>query len=119
MKNKHSWYEDGISRQGDAMFILLDELPDDAVKIESNDPETIIAHSETGHNHVIKSNDIDFYKASNDDKFGFYIVTKSDTYVTHLRAKDTHDKIYFKKDSIIKLRRHKVYEDGGYKPAID
>lgn len=116
---KFDWYKEGIAAQGDVAFQVIDKLPEDAVLIEPEGKEHIIAHSETGHNHVIQANDINFYKAANADQFGFYLVALVDTAITHLRGFDTHKPVAFKKDSVIRVRRQRTYENGVYKAATD
>lgn len=119
MKFNFDWYKTGIAAQGDVAFQVIDKLPDDAVLVEPEGDNHVIAHSETGHNHVIPANDIDFFKAANADQFGFYLVALADTFITHLRSFDTHKPIAFKKDSVIRVRRQRAYENGAYKAATD
>lgn len=54
----------------------------------------ILAHSETGHHHVMSVKTVDFYQSAN-DPFVSYIDVKSPTELRHLRDFDTHKTIVF------------------------
>ena len=58
------------ARQGDALLISIDAIPADAIQVES-DGDHVIAHSETGHNHILKSRAVNFFMAPNDPLTGY------------------------------------------------
>ena len=78
--------------QGDCLFTRVDDIPAGFVCETVVEPDYVVAHSETGHNHVMASKDIDFYTAAN-DPLCMYIVVKNETPVRHLRSFDTHSPI--------------------------
>ena len=78
------------SAQGDVRFKRVDQLPDDAKLIESG-KEVIVAHSESGHHHVARGENIRLYGTS--DPMICYLVneTEAHTDIVHLRDFDTHE----------------------------
>lgn len=78
--------------QGDLLITKVDKIPEGFMKEEVASADYTVAHSETGHNHVMASKDIDFFTAAN-DPLCLYIVVKNETPVRHLRDFHTHKPI--------------------------
>ncbi len=103
--------------QGDLLITKIDEIPDDAVIDNANQQDYIVAHSETGHNHVMSTDHCDFYKAANDD-FVLYLVVKNETPIRHLRSFDTHKTINVPPGKY-RINRQREYIPEGFRRAAD
>ncbi len=108
-----------VAAQGDLLIIKIDELPKGLVKQQSETDRHVLAHSETGHHHVIESNDVDFYKIADNDMRS-YIVVKGiiDKAIDHLRNFDTHESIAIP-PGIYELRRQREYIPEGWRKVQD
>jgi hypothetical protein len=105
--------------QGDCLIIPVSEIPTDAVlSQEPVDGKFILAHSETGHCHVVKANsDVRFYQHANDNNLA-YLVVDNTAVVEHMRSFDTHAPLQFSK-GIYEIRRQIESSPEGFRRAID
>jgi hypothetical protein len=78
-----------IAAQGDVLFRRVDALPAHATRQRRNGP-LVVAHSETGHHHVIHSPDVEFYRGA-DPLVCFLRFECAFVEVAHLRAFHTHE----------------------------
>ncbi len=81
----------GQFAQGDILFTPVDEIPAGFDKHSSKD-EHIVAHSETGHHHVVNAQTCDLYQSAN-DPFVAYLHVHESTELRHLRSFDTHQTV--------------------------
>ena len=96
--------------QGDLNLFLVDTIPDL--------PETtdrILAHSETGHHHVIEGNAVRVYKQ---DDFVSYLDVKETAKIVHLRGFDTHETIVVPAGKY-RVTRQREYTMEGFRRAAD
>lgn len=78
-----------MAAQGDALFRRVDSIPAHAIERPRNG-ELVVAHSETGHHHVIRSPDAVLLETGN--PFLCYLrIDSSSVDVEHLRPFDTHE----------------------------
>ncbi len=88
-------------------------------KAEEDPKHHIVAHSETGHHHVVSQDNVDWYRDP-DEQFVSYIHVKSDTPLIHLRDVHTHAPIMLKGGNIFQLRRQAESDMvGNLFPAAD
>lgn len=113
--------------QGDLLIVRIQEnnLPDNIVPATAKDADAngnyIVAHSETGHHHVIEQDDVDFFHAANDgviDEFVSYLKVKRNTVLKHMRSFDTHEPIGIG-PGLYKLLRQREYIPEGFRKAQD
>ncbi len=120
--------------QGDMLVRVIDKLPD-SVKEVTDKGDYVLAHSETGHNHVVKRQEgVSFYQNDNDPFVAYLVVdpkkVKGSVEVKHLRDHDTHETISFfvgdaikgLKDGakkIFEIRRQREYTPEGFRRAQD
>lgn len=110
-------------RQGEALFIMVDDFTDNDKDYESVKPEgsnLIIAHSETGHHHVIdisKSKQADFL-INKTNQFMARLVLGDDCYVDHLRGFDTHETLKLPKGKYV-VRYAREYSPEGLRKVMD
>ncbi len=103
--------------QGDVMFFPVDSIPESVVKQEPENGQHVVAHSETGHNHQISADTVDFFMAENDEFVG-YIDVKQDSQLTHLRNFHTHETIEIPAGNY-RIVRQREYSPAGYRRAAD
>lgn len=104
--------------QGDMLIRKIDKLPDNVNALKSEAGHFVLAHSETGHNHVVKETpDVQFYQNANDN-FIAYLVVNNEAVVEHMRSHDTHESIMFKQ-GVYEIRRQREYIQEGFRRAQD
>lgn len=105
------------SAQGDLNIIAVDSLPDGLVeKKAEKDGKHILAHSETGHHHVVDGSTV---RVLDQDEFTSYMEVKEETNVVHLRSFDTHETIALPPGNYLLTRQ--IEDDGldGWRRAAD
>lgn len=115
--------------QGDMLIRVINELPKNVSKINDENGKFILAHSETGHHHVVKKQPgIEFYSNDNDPFIAYLVVNNSiEALIEHERSFDTHESICLKKQDIqskenkrvYEIRRQREYTPEGFRRAQD
>lgn len=103
--------------QGDVLFTRVDELPEGFKQEKAHNGQYVVAHSETGHNHIIKEDEAKLYVNDN-DPFVAYLVVDNTAKVEHMRSFHTHETIAFDK-GIYRINRQREYTPEGYRRAQD
>ena len=105
--------------QGDFILIAVNEVPDNVKRQNAIDGQCIIAHSETGHNHVCEATRAEVYESA-DDEFVAYIRSLGDgAQIEHKRGFDTHETIELPPNRIYQIRRQREYVPEGFRRAAD
>jgi hypothetical protein len=90
---------DKAARQGDCYFMRVPSLPDGLKQVSAEKGEFILAHSETGHHHVITERpNVKVFSTDNPLVSYLQVVEAQDeaeTVIRHLRSFDTHAPIKF------------------------
>lgn len=113
--------------QGDIYICRIESLPEGVVRSASEDGVVVIAHSETGHHHVMDADKVEMYQFPSllDDVIAStnatlnksmpatslvdrFIVVKEETSLRHLRDYDTHEDIYHA-PGIYQIRRQREH----------
>jgi len=108
-----------IAAQGDMMLIRIAELPAGMTEIPAANGQHVLAHSETGHNHVVMDRPtVRHFSAM--DEFRSYLEVTGDEPVEleHLRSFDTHESIQIN-PGIYEVRRQREYTPEGFRRAAD
>jgi hypothetical protein len=110
-------FEGEYVAQGDLNIFKAPELPEglELAKPEKNGVH-IIAHSETGHHHVISADDAMYYAI---DEFCGYLKVIKDTVVKHLRSFDTHDSVKLNQGETYFITRQREAHLDGWRRAAD
>ena len=110
-----------VAAQGDLMII---RMPDDFV-IPSNYKEVkakehyVVAHSETGHHHVVDVENVKYYQDPKDMLTAYLVVEDIiGKAMKHLRSYDTHKPVWLPKGTH-KLRRQEEYTPQGWRRVED
>ena len=87
------------ARQGEIYFVRVKGLPDNTKPVQPVDGKYIIAHSETGHHHVMEASPNVKYFSTPDPLVSYLQVVEAtdatEALLEHLRDFDTHDTIKF------------------------
>lgn len=104
--------------QGDMLIRRIDALPANVVPAKAENGYFVLAHSETGHNHVVLDRpNVRYFSAM--DEFRAYLEVQDEAVVIeHQRSFDTHESI--KVDpGIYEIRRQREYTPEGFRRAAD
>lgn len=105
--------------QGDILIIPVASIPRNAKLATPDGNHYVIAHSETGHNHVLERTKAEVYESA-DDSFVAYIKTLGDgAEVKHLRSFHTHETIGLEANKTYEVRRQREYVPEGFRRAAD
>lgn len=104
--------------QGDVMFRRVGQLPSgiEAAKVEGG--RYIVAHSETGHHHVIDSRNAQMLIDKTNEFIAYLAVSGDGADVVHERSFDTHETIHLPAGNY-EIRRQREYIPEGYRKAAD
>lgn len=113
-----------IAAQGDLMIHRIDALPAGVVPFEKENGEYILAHSETGHHHVLERTDAAKVYVDPDNPLVKYIEFLADTVaadraIKHKRAHDTHETIAPAEPGIYRIVNQREYTAEGWRRAAD
>lgn len=108
--------------QGDLLLRRINTLPSGARKAKVENGVFVVAHSETGHNHVIDARpNVQWYET--DDPMVSYLevieaTDATETLLRHLRNFDTHKTIVIP-PGVFELRRQREYTPEGWRRVED
>lgn len=101
--------------QGDLNIFSVEEIPEGLKELEPENGNHVLAHSETGHHHVIDGNTARVFGG---DEFESFIEVKKSAEIIHLRGFDTHEKINLP-EGRYRITRQREYTPEGYRRAAD
>lgn len=104
--------------QGDFLIRRIQNLPVDVAPVESEKGQYTVAHSETGHNHVMSAEKVRAFAPNKPDIYQMFIQVDEPTPIEHLRSFDTHEPIMVP-PGIYEIRRQREYTPEGYRRAAD
>lgn len=104
--------------QGDLYIKRIESLPDGVRPVTPSDGVYIVAHSETGHHHVVEAEGCEYFES--DDPLTAYLRVIDATEVTlkHLRSLDTHEPITIG-PGIYRIRRQREHTPEGWRRVAD
>lgn len=110
-----------MAAQGDFIIMRIDEIPADVVPYDAEEGKYVVAHSETGHNHVMVMDHVTAYKpkdVDNSNLFELFLSVKEDTLIEHLRSFDTHEALKVTPGNYV-VKRQREYVAEGFRKAAD
>ena len=110
-----------IAAQGDFIIFKIDEIPANVENLEAENGQYVIAHSETGHNHVMTMERVQAFKPKNvedRDLYELFLSVEQPTEINHLRSFDTHETLLVPPGNY-QVRRQREYVPEGYRRAAD
>jgi hypothetical protein len=106
-----------MAAQGDVMFIKIDNIPSDAIEAKAEKGYLIVAHSETGHNHVIDCRNAQML-IDKTNNFIAYLKVSKPAEVEHKRSFDTHESLLLDPGNY-EVRRQREYVAEGFRRVAD
>ena len=106
-----------MAAQGDVMFIRIAKIPNDAVAAKAEGKHFIVAHSETGHHHVVGSRNAQML-IDKTNQFIAYLKVSAPTEVEHQRSFDTHESLLLAPGDY-EIRRQREYVPEGFRRVAD
>ena len=114
-----------FAAQGDFVIMRINEFPKNIVPVAAENGHVVVAHSETGHNHVMLAERVEAYEpkvektdTQNIDLYKMFLLVKEDTKIDHLRSHDTHESIMVPPGKYM-IRRQREYTLEGFRKAAD
>lgn len=111
--------------QGDVFFTKIDALPEDIEEIKPEGGHVVVAHSETGHHHVMERTHVKHYQPKSktygrlpEEIYEAFLVVEEPTALKHLRDFDTHEPIMFDA-GVYRVRRQREHTPEGYRRVED
>lgn len=110
-----------MAAQGDFIIVRVDSIP---ANVEPMNPENnvyVVAHSETGHNHVMERTNVEAYVPKNTksvDLYELFLNVKEPTEINHQRSFDTHETLLVPPGKYM-VRRQREYTPEGFRRAQD
>jgi hypothetical protein len=104
--------------QGDLLIMRIDQVPEGA-KVNESEDRAVVAHSETGHNHVIEFDnpqDVGFFFG--EDPFTSYIDVRKPSVLKHHRDFDTHEALQIPQGTYV-IKRQREWTVEGWKAVLD
>lgn len=106
-----------MAAQGDLLITRIDKLPDDLAPVKAEDGVYVVAHSETGHNHVVQEDGVEVFATANDN-FTLYLVVDRPVDLTHMRSFDRHEPLRIA-PGVYRINRQREYTPQGYRRVAD
>jgi hypothetical protein len=110
-----------MAAQGDVLFRRVSALPSDAYE-QPHDGRLVVAHSETGHHHVIQSNAVALFEVGNPLVCYLKLETEHAD-VVHERSFDTHETLRLlgapEGPAFYEVRRQREHTPHGFRRAQD
>jgi gentisate 1,2-dioxygenase len=114
--------EINCARQGDVMFVRVKSLPKNTKQITPEQGHFVLAHSETGHNHVMEAKpNVKVFGTDNPMISYLQIVEaqeETENFIEHLRSFDTHQPIAFS-EGIYRVINQRESAPEGWRRAAD
>jgi hypothetical protein len=111
-----------MAAQGDFIILRVNSIPTDVERIAPNERNHIVvAHSETGHDHVMVADRVEAFKPAgvkDVDLYEMFLSVKAPTEINHLRSHDTHETLLVPEGDYM-IRRQREYVAEGFRRAQD
>lgn len=108
--------------QGDLLIRRIDAIPANAKEVSAENKQYVVAHSETGHNHVIAERPNVKLLTTGDPMISYLQVIEAtdatETLLEHLRTYDTHETISIPVGTY-EIRRQREYTPEGWRRVED
>lgn len=103
--------------QGDLCIYRIKTLPRGLKPMPSSDGRYVLAHSETGHHHVVLERSAQAF-IDQTNAFIAYLQVLEPTEVQHLRSFDTHEPLHLE-PGLYEVKRQREYFPEGWRRAAD
>lgn len=110
-----------MAAQGDFIIVRVADIPANVEAVEPENGRIVVAHSETGHNHVMEMTRVQAYKPAGVkevDLYELFLNVEAPTPIEHLRSFDTHETLLVPPGKYM-IRRQREYVPEGFRRAAD
>ena len=110
-----------MAAQGDFIILRINDIPTNVEKVEPENGVYVVAHSETGHNHVMEMERVEAFKPAGVkevDLYQLFLNVEAPTEINHLRSFDTHETLLVPPGKY-EIRRQREYVAEGFRRAQD
>jgi hypothetical protein len=107
-----------MAAQGDMLLVRIDALPEGLRDVPPINGAYILAHSETGHNHVVLERPTVRMFAAMDEFRAYLTVEEEPVELQHQRNFDTHETLLVPPGTY-EIRRQREYTPQGFRRAAD
>jgi hypothetical protein len=110
-----------MAAQGDFVIVRVKDIPEGLAPVAPRGDYHVVAHSETGHDHVMLMDRVEVFqdpKTSEADLYEMFLNVTGPTEITHLRSYDTHEPILVPPGKYM-IRRQREYMPEGFRRAQD
>ncbi len=110
-----------MAAQGDFIIMRINDIPTNVERIEPENGVYVVAHSETGHNHVMEMDRVEAFKPAGVkevDLYQMFLNVEAPTEINHLRSFDTHETLLVPPGKY-EIRRQREYVAEGFRRAQD
>lgn len=114
-----------MAAQGDFFIRRIKKLPDDVIPVEPENGKYVVAHSETGHHHVITTQRVKAFRPKKPDIYTLFLQIDEPLAgdampeIEHLRSFDTHESIRPASGGIFEVKRQREHTPEGWRRAQD
>lgn len=110
---------ENCAAQGDLYITRVAALPEGIKMTQADGGRYIVAHSETGHHHVVEAEGCHYYEVVEDPLTAYLeVIDATEVTLKHLRAWDTHDPLTIG-PGIYRIRRQREYTPEGWRRVAD
>lgn len=106
-----------MAAQGDVVITRVADIPAGVIPVPPDDGQVIVAHSETGHHHVMDASTVTMYRLP-EELYECFLVVTAPTPLRHLRSFHTHEDLLHE-PGIYRVRRQQEYVPEGWRRAAD
>lgn len=110
-----------MAAQGDFIIMRVEDFPKEIEKVNPTEGKFTVAHSETGHNHVMDAEHTEVFQprgVAEQDLFELFLDVKAPTDIVHLRSYDTHETLQVPAGKY-RIRRQREHTPEGFRRAAD
>jgi len=111
-----------MAAQGDFIILRIPSIPANVERVRpDNSGHIVVAHSETGHDHVMVADRVEAYKPAGvkeADLYELFLSVSAPTEINHLRTFDTHETLLVPPGDYM-VRRQREYVAEGFRRAQD
>jgi hypothetical protein len=108
--------------QGDLFIRRIESIPANAIAVTAEKGQFVVAHSETGHNHIIEARPNVQLLTTGDPMISYLRVIEAtdatETLLEHLRSHDTHETIKITPGNY-EIRRQREHSPEGWRRVED
>lgn len=108
----------GTLAQGDITLIATDELPPNLVEVAPDNGRLIVAHSETGHHHLVNAAEARFYSDPKQPFICYLVVSEKFTDLVHARDVNPHTTVRLPCGTY-KVHRQREWTPEGWRAVQD